>query len=535
MRLHVAPPFGPPFEHELDAGEVVMGRSASAGLVINDASVSRQHARFVFRDGCWWIEDLGATNRTHLNGDLICGCARIAPGDRLRLGGTSIHVLGEGPLATPSPQLIEDTDRQAARLRILNDVHRALATAISLPELLQLILDRSFEVLKPEEGLILLRDASGDFERAATRRIAGLDGDVFVSRHIVDEVVGRATPVLVLDAALDVRFAGADSIVASGVRSVLAAPLTDASGTLGLIALCSRASVRQFSDQDLDMLMSLASAAALRVRNVALAEEAAARKVLEHELAIAHDIQMAMLPRDRPQRPEVAVAGYLQPAQSVGGDLYDFVLDGDRVWFIVGDVAGKGVAAALYMAVAKTLFRATTAGATCVEDVVSRMNRELSRDNERQTFVTAVIGSLDLRSGDVSLVDAGHVPVLVAEASGRVEAAALEKCLTLGVLADHAYVESRLRLSPGSTLFLHTDGVTDARNSAGAQFGADRLLQAIAASAAQGPDAIVAGVTASIGRFESGAPPEDDVTMLAVQFRGEPRRASPQGFSPAVP
>jgi serine phosphatase RsbU (regulator of sigma subunit) len=176
------------------------------------------------------------------------------------------------------------------------------------------------------------------------------------------------------------------------------------------------------------------------------------------------------------------------------------------------------------MAVAKTLFRATTAGATCVEVVVSRMNRELSRDNERQTFVTAIVGSLDLRSGDVSIVDAGHVPVLVADASGLVEAPVLEKCLTLGVLPDHAYVESRLRLLPGSTLFLYTDGVTDARNRAGAQFGADRLLQAVSAAAAQGPDAIVAGVTAAIGRFESGAPPEDDVTMLAVQFRGDLRR-----------
>jgi serine phosphatase RsbU (regulator of sigma subunit) len=520
MRLHVEPPFGPPFDHELEAGEVIMGRSAAAGLVINDASVSRQHAKFVRRDGDWWLEDLGATNRTHLNGELIDGSARLSPGDRLRLGGTTIHVLGDGVLPTPPPLVGDDTDRQAARLRILNDVHKALATAIALPELLQLILDRSFEVLKPEEGLILLRGPGGELERAATRRLAGLEGEVFVSRHIIDEVAGRARPVLLLDAALDERFAGVDSIVSSGVRSVLAAPLTDAAGTIGLIALCSRASVRQFSDQDLDMLMSLASAAVLRVRNVALAEEAAARKVLEHELAIAHDIQMAMLPRDWPDRPEVALAARLQPAQSVGGDLYDFVLDGDRLWFIVGDVAGKGVAAALYMAVAKTLFRATTAGATCVEDVVARMNRELSRDNERQTFVTAVIGSLDLTSGDVSMIDAGHMPVVVAGADGRILTPVLTKCLTLGVLADHAYVESRLRLTPGATLFLYTDGVTDARNGSGVQFGADRLLQAIAAGAGQGPDAIVNGVARAIGRFESGGPPEDDVTMLAVQYRG---------------
>ena len=520
MRLHVSPPFGTPFDHELEAGEVIMGRSQAAGLVINDSSVSRQHGRFVLRDGEWWIEDLGATNRIHLNGDLIDGSARLAPGDRLRVGGTTINVIGDGMLPTPPPFVFDDTDRQSARLRILNDVHKALATAIALPELLQLILDRSFEVLKPEEGLILLRGASGDFDRAATRRLPGLEGDVFVSRHIIEEVAGRARPMLVLDAALDERFFGADSIVASGVRSVLAAPLTDASGTLGLIALCSRASVRQFSDQDLDMLMSLASAAVLRVRNVRLAEEAAARKLLEHELAIAHDIQMAMLPRDRPERQEVALAARLQPAQSVGGDLYDFVLDGDRLWFIVSDVAGKGVAAALYMAVAKTLFRATTAGAACVADVVSRMNRELSRDNERQTFVTAIVGRLDLTTGEVALVDAGHVPALVVDAEGRVATLPLTKCLTLGVLDDCPYEETHLRLAPGSTLVLYTDGVTDARNGAGTQFGAERLLEVVATSAGLGPDAVVGGISRAIERFESGAPPEDDVTLLVVQYRG---------------
>jgi sigma-B regulation protein RsbU (phosphoserine phosphatase) len=256
------------------------------------------------------------------------------------------------------------------------------------------------------------------------------------------------------------------------------------------------------------------------VRNVALAEEAAKRKMLEHELAIAHDIQMAMLPRDRPERAEIALAARLQPAQSVGGDLYDFVLDGDRLWFIVGDVAGKGVAAALYMAVAKTLFRAITAGSECVTDVVSRINRELSRDNDRQTFVTAIVGCLDLRSGDVSLVDAGHVPALLADEAGQIRTPPLTKCLTLGVVEDHPYEESRLRLTPGSTLVLYTDGVTDARNFAGVQFGADRLLQALTGCASLDPDAIVTAVTRAIEGFESGAPPEDDVTLLVLQFRG---------------
>jgi sigma-B regulation protein RsbU (phosphoserine phosphatase) len=343
---------------------------------------------------------------------------------------------------------------------------------------------------------------------------------MLVSRRIIDEVAGKGRPVLVLDAALDERFASADSILVSGVRSVLAAPLSDVSGPLGLIVLCSRANVRRFSEQDLDMLVSLASAAALRVRNVALAEEAAARRVLEHELGIAHDIQMAMLPRDLPARPEIALAARLEPARRVGGDLYDFVLDGDRLWFIVADVAGKSVAAALYMAVAKTLFRATITADSTVADVAARMNRELGHDNEFQTFVTAIVGCLELQSGEVTLVDAGHLPVIVAGADGEISSPALAKCLSLGVIPDSPYVETRLQLQRGSSLVLYTDGATDARNPSGAQFHTERLMQAVSGCAGMKPDAVVGCVFNTIERFKAGAPPEDDIAILVLQFRG---------------
>jgi sigma-B regulation protein RsbU (phosphoserine phosphatase) len=523
VRLHVEPPFGASFDHDLVPGEVIMGRSASAGLVINDASVSRQHARFVHRDNGWWIEDLGATNRTLLNGELIEGSARINIGDRLRLGGTTVHVLGgkEDTGSQSNSRVFEDVEsRQAARLAILIDIHRALATALALPELLQLVLDRCFDVLKPEEGMILLRGANDQFAVAASRRQPGLEGEMVISRRIIDEVAGKSKPALVFDAAQDDRFASSDSIVASGIRSVLAAPLSDSSGTLGLIALCSRASVRRFTDQDLDMLVSLAAAAALRVRNVALTEEAAARKVLDHELAIAHEIQMAMLPRDIPERPEVALAARLQPARSVGGDLYDFVLDDGRLWFIVGDVAGKSVAAALYMAVAKTLFRATVTASASVADVVARMNRELCRDNERQTFVTAIVGSLTLATGEVTLVDAGHLPVVVIQPDRTLVAPLLAKCVSLGVVEDYVFGESRFALAPGATLLLYTDGTTDARNGRGEQFGVERLMATIAGAAAQDPNGLVSSLTEAVRRFEAGAPPEDDVTLLAVRYRG---------------
>jgi sigma-B regulation protein RsbU (phosphoserine phosphatase) len=285
-----------------------------------------------------------------------------------------------------------------------------------------------------------------------------------------------------------------------------------------MIALSSSVSVRQFVDQDLEMLVSLASAAVLRVRNVALAEEAAARKVLERELSLAHDIQMSMLPRQQLERPEIDLAAFLAPARSVGGDLYDFSLVGDDLWFVVADVSGKGVAAALYMAVAKTLFRATVQADLEPADVIARMNRELCRDNEQFVFVTANVGRLSIGTGLVTIADAGHCPVMVVGSDGGLIMPVIPKCMALGVVPDTPYEDGRIQLVCGETLVLHTDGATDARDRTGALFGFDRLTQAVEQGGGKSAAEIVAGISEAVETFAVGAPPEDDLTLLAVKY-----------------
>jgi sigma-B regulation protein RsbU (phosphoserine phosphatase) len=506
-------------ERELDREDVVIGRLATAGLVIADPSVSRQHARLTFRDSAWWIEALSPTNPTLLNDAAINGLERLVPGDVLRMGTCALRVLGaqEPPARALSaaPEQPAADDGQSARLGILNEVHRALATAISLPRLLELILERCFSLLAPEEGVILLRTSDGSLEPVATRRRAGPAGPIQVSRRLIAEVAGKGKPALVMDAAIDERLAGSESIISSGVRSVVAAPLIDGEGALGLIVLSSRAGIRQFTGHDLDLLVSLASAAALRVRNVELAEEAAERRVLEHELAIAHDMQMSMLPKPMPDRPGVSVAATLEPARSVGGDLYDYWMSDDRLWFIVADVAGKGVGAALYMAVVKALFRACADGAASVADVAARINREIARDNDSMLFVTALFGTLTLVTGEVIVVDAGHNPLVVRSPGGDISHPAIPKGVALGVVEHFEFSEGRFHLPSGSTLVLYTDGATDARSAADDIFGADRLLAAIR-NADSAPAALVASVRAVIDAF-AGTTQEDDITLLAIK------------------
>lgn len=530
IRVQVQSPHSGTSDYDLEGPEVMIGRSAASAIVIVDARVSRQHARMVLRDGAWLVEDLGARNPTLLNGERMDGITRLQTGDRLQVGDSVVHFLGDSSVPQPDVTAGHDydtgartavsigTDRDAARMWTLNEIHRALAEPMTLAALLDLILARCFDVLNPEEGVIMLRGADGVLATAVSRRRGG--GEVTVPRRLMDEVAGKGRPALVLDAAYDDRFSGSHSMVSSGIRSIVAAPLVDAEGTLGLITLCSRLALRKFTQPDLDMLVSIASAAALRVRNVALADELTARRVIEHELALAHDVQMSMLPRDLPHRPELALGAELRPARSVGGDLYDYMLDGDRLWFIVADVAGKSIAAALYMAIVKTLFRAIAREGVDVEDVAGRMNRELARDNERLMFVTAAIGSLELRAGALALVDAGHNPAVLIDPGARTGRLDVPKGIALGVVADAAYEAVRITLEPGATLVLYTDGMTDARDTAGAMFGADRLELAIAAAAGEAPDALVASVMRAVDAFAVGAAAEDDLTLLALRYAG---------------
>ena len=533
LRVRVQTGTGARSEHGLVGPEMTIGRATTAAIVIHDTRVSRQHARLVLREGSWWVEDLGARNRTLLNGTPVMVPALLQAGDRLDVGdavlslvdeeasvddGASTRTDGASSEATHVSGL-SGAGADAARMWTIHEIHRALAGPLSLQELLDVILARCFDVLEPEEGLIMLRGANGVVAPAASRRRSPGPGPVAIPRRLVNEVMGKAQPALVLDAAYDERFAGSASMVSSGIRSVVAAPIVDAEGTLGLITLCSRVAVRRFAQADLDMLVSLASAAALRVRNVALADELAAKRVVEHELALAHDVQMSMLPRAMPVRPGLEIAARLTPAQSVGGDLYDFVLDGDRLWFIVADVAGKSIAAALYMAITRALFRATARGAAGVADVAARMNEELARDNDRVMFVTAALGCLDLVSGAIALVDAGHTAGVVADRDGVRDVQDVPKSMALGVMADAAYVEARVSVQPNATLVLYTDGMTDARAPSGEMFGETRLRAAIAAAAHQTPEALVAAVVGAVERFATGAAPEDDLTMLALRFR----------------
>ncbi|CAN5548829.1 hypothetical protein BH23ACI1_BH23ACI1_29910 [soil metagenome] len=552
--LRIEPPVGPPLTRPLDGRPMVFGRSTEADVVCSDSSMSRRHAQVLGEAGSWFVEDLGARNGTFLNGVRIEGRERLVIGDVVKMGATLVRLvdpaapasgpaspsrgsagLGDERLGSTIFRPIEeilpgevtapdapavDPARLAARLKALNNFHRALGQVISLGALLDLLLDQLFAVLQPEEGVILLRQPDGSLKTAASRRQPGATGDLLVSQRLIEEVVTKNAAAIVTDIAFDERFAMAQSMVAAGVRGILAAPFTDAEGCVGMVAVYSRTRIRRFSEEDLELLVSLASAAALRIRNVGLAEEAAARRVQDRELTLASEIQMGMLPGAMPARPEIDLAARLIPARAVGGDLYDFLVLGEAVWFIVADAAGKGVSAALFMAVTRTLFRAIARDDITVSTVIERMNAELARDNDRQVFVTALVGRLSLDTGELVCCNAGHHPIHRIAGDGSVQPLAGD-CggIALGILEDATYQEARATIEPGDTLLLFTDGVTEAINGSGELFSDARLLHALDSCAGRPAAAIVDRILEAVNAFADGTPQEDDITLMALRYR----------------
>lgn len=264
--------------------------------------------------------------------------------------------------------------------------------------------------------------------------------------------------------------------------------------------------------------------AALKEYIANLQEATAARERMESELKIARTIQMSFLPKrfpPFPEKDEFDIYATLLPAREVGGDLYDFfLLNDETLFFSVGDVSGKGVPAALFMAVSKILMKGTVSHDRNLSEALGEVNRELCIENEATMFVTVFCGILNFRTGEVLYSNAGHNPPLLLRAGGKPEWLALPHGIFLGVFEDSRYGDRTLVLQPGDTLFLYTDGVTEAMNSEGKAFSDKRLYGLLENRTGASPESLVQDVVRSVQGFTATAPQWDDITMLALRFNG---------------
>ena len=548
LKLQVSPSQGASFEVAVDRDEMVIGRSMSSDVAINDRFLSRHHARLRRAGESWLIEDLGSRNGTFVNGVRADSATAVRPGDVITMSASVIRVFehgkqlaaaghfdlsAEASLLRPASELLsistmlpnagddptgESVRRQAERLRILFEVHQALAESIALDELLDLILDRVFDHLRPEKGAIYLRAANGELFRAAERP-SGLTADQFtLSTSLCREVVDKGMAALVHDVEADARFAEAASLLDSGVRSLAAAPLIHAAGTLGMIVVSSSARHRVFSQDDLELLTSLASVAALRIRNVALTEEAADRRRLQEEVALARQIQMSLIPDSLPEVAGYELYGGNVPSRGVSGDYFEVIerLDGRECVLFIADVSGKGIAASLLTAYIVALSSAPIEDGLAPEEVFARVSRRLYRRTPTERFATALLGVLDPAAATIRFANAGHNPALLLRADGTTEQLAATG-IPLGLMPAAEYTSEEFAMAPGDLLVLYTDGIVEAIDPDEQEYDLPRLQELCRRHAAEPLTEIAEALERELASFARGVPFADDRTLVMLR------------------
>ncbi|WP_417595789.1 PP2C family protein-serine/threonine phosphatase [Parasphingorhabdus sp.] len=292
------------------------------------------------------------------------------------------------------------------------------------------------------------------------------------------------------------------------------------------------AAMQRISQSRGDEVGSLAEAMAAMISRlqrylVEMEVATAARQRVEGELSAARDIQIGMLPRKFPPFPEhgeLDVFAMLESAKEVGGDLYDyFLIDDHRLFFVVGDVSGKGVPAALFMAMTTTLFKAHAMSSSSTGEIMEKVNSELSRENAAEMFVTVFACILDLRDGTVEYSDGGHEAPFIVRADGSVERLAKHQGIALGVFDDASFKTDRFPLRPGDALVLFTDGVSEATDADDMLFTTSRIETALATARSEFSARFIAeNLAENVRGFVGAVPQSDDIAILVVCYEGTP-------------
>ncbi|MFO0907654.1 MAG: SpoIIE family protein phosphatase [Isosphaeraceae bacterium] len=529
---------------ELSSQVLTIGRNPNSKLWLNRPQVSWEHARVVRNDGEHYaIEDLESYNSTYLDGQRLTPRvpARLKDGSRIRICDITLvfHrqavALEEQPSGTPT--ILESIDdistvslntfgeRAGIILRAVLEINRLLGGTTDLNSVLGRALEGLFSVFPQVEcGFIVTSDPDGKLNPRATRHRDPAGPAPVLSRTVLEHVMREGRALLITDAADDSRFNSTESVDRSGIRTALCAPVLNHRGQpVGMIQLDSRAQRASFLPTDLELLAAVAVPVGVVIENHRLLRERAA-------LTAAGEVQSALLPRSRPRIPGYSFWERYQPALEVGGDYYDYIpveisppagtslLDSSgtaRNWAVaLGDVAGKGMPAALLMASLCSEVRHLVRSGAGPAEVVERVNQTIYDADLPGRFVTFVLTMIDSVEHRLALVNAGHLPPLIRRVDGTVETVAHEEAgFPLGVDRDGPFQVVEAQLAPGDVVVLYTDGVTEAADADDRLFGIDNLTRAIAAAhpkPAQVGESILRAIRSHVG----ARPQSDDIAIV---------------------
>ena len=378
-------------------------------------------------------------------------------------------------------------------------------------------------------GILVMEQADGPLRSAAA--FGASSGPLLPESDFAASIRERGIAEIINDCAADPRAVETER----ELGALICAPLRAGQRTVGIIALANTAPGSAYSTADLKLLNTIALQTAAAIENSLLCAEmvGAARDreqliAIQKELDTARNIQHLLVPRTFPPFPERTdfdIHAQMTSARAVGGDFFDFFLiDDDRLAVVIGDVSGKGIPAALFMAVTRTQVKTTALRGMAPAECLHEVNRVLVREKVKAMFATCFYGLLNLRTGEFDYCSAGHNPPYLLRANGTAEAVSEVGGIPLGLFDGMGYVGSTVNLGAGDSLFLYTDGVPEAQNAAEADFTDERLVGTLGAGSKLGCQELIHYVTREVSGFTDGAPQSDDITMLCIRRLGDAGR-----------
>lgn len=548
--LYLTAPGMPAQKFLLERPVTTIGRSSLNDLAISDKMLSRQHTRII-RDGNvgLTIEDLGSRNGTFLNGERLVSLQPLRSGDRITVGGVTLKVESESTTRVRIDEMVAGEDvlnntilkasaellrqptetdprlpaEQLAKLieslRVVNELTIELLRDVSVDELLKFLMDKVFETLMPDRAVVLLRSrVTGELVPAVVRVAEGISAeDIRLSKTLVAAVVEKKNGLLLMDTASTSGVSLSESIRLSGIKSVLAAPLENEGEVVGLIYIDCRMGHRSFEEADLRLLTSLANVAAAKIQNARLMAENAEKRQMEREFALAQEIQQRLLPDSPPEVPGYELYGSNIPSRQVSGDYFDFRVRSDtKIYAAIADVCGKGVGPALLMASLQASFHAYADELVPVAAMTARLSEAISRRTGPDKFITFFLLLLDPATGEIEYTNAGHNQGLLIRKGGTIEELPSHG-LPLALFPGRPYGSGRLVVEPDDLLCLYTDGVTEASNAAGEEFGLERLKSFLGTQVGRDPADVDTALAQVLEEHAAGEPFGDDRTLLMLR------------------
>lgn len=533
------------YNWELSEGRYIIGRSPQSDLVIDDSTVSRRHAQIDIVDPQGIIlTDLGSHNGTTVNGHRVTAPAEVRLGDILTFGRVDLKIASTEPTSVPAGSVeVADfgEDLRNARILPIEEALQPLPAEITrdprvfkafsemgrmliLPGPEEEMLGKGLKLLQgiiPVEraAIFLTRDLEDDVSLSACCVAGEASSDSFtISRTILDELLGQQNAILIADTQTDTKFAEQKSIVESRIRSAMAVPLYDEGKVFGVLYADTTNPLHHFTEDYLRITAAFGNILAAKMVNCNLLKERQAKEVLESELAAASQIQERLLPKELPHLERYSLSAFQIQSKQVGGDLYDVVrLKDGRIVFLLADVSGKGMGAALLASNILASFRVLYGAEDfSLLEATDRVSSQLLRSTRPEDFATLFLGVLCPQTNTLRYLNAGHNPPLLVRKDGRVEH--LEASgIPVGAFDLAEWREETLELGVGDFLFAFTDGIPEAMNAREEEFGDESLERVVLTCRDQSPEELTESVMQEVKRFIGEVSPSDDTTLLVLR------------------